>query len=454
MAKTRRQREKSKMNFTSVKDWVDKQDSGWAPTAFVVPEGMQIYKWQKGSNTLDIIPFRVGKYNPRADEGSIHWERTYFVHSLPTVDGEQKFSCLKNFGKRCPICVEVAKMYRKVRNEDEKKEVNKLSAKQRHLIYVINRRDKKAGVQLLETAHWKSFGETLKDVLDAAPDDSPILDFYHPESGLTLEIHAKEDSFNGRKFNKPSVIQFMPRKTQYNNDIVDEVPCLDEVPKELTEKELMKAFLQEDDEKPTKKKRKKEEDDEDDDTVDEEEENEVDEEENEEVDEDVEDDEEEADEDGETEDDDDEVGEDDVEDDDADSGDGGGVTVGDVVTFMKKKKVLKGKVTKVNNKTGIALVKVKGLDMPEAVDLDELTKEDDEPKPKKKPKKKRRMEEEDEEDSEGEMAEDSDDTDEEEEDDEPVKPKKKRKVVDEDDEDDIPFDDDDDEPVKPKKKRR
>ena len=45
-----------------------------------MPEGLSFYKVKTGVKRLDIIPFKVGKGNPFADPGTIHFERTYWVH--------------------------------------------------------------------------------------------------------------------------------------------------------------------------------------------------------------------------------------------------------------------------------------------------------------------------------------------------------------------------------------
>jgi hypothetical protein len=441
--KTKRRREKSKVAYTNTKEYLEKSQSGFEATAYKIPNGCHSFRFQKGKNVLDFMPYVVkSEHNPKAQKGKAHWERTYYVHNIPTPRGNRRYCCLDmNWKEPCPICKCVAKIRRQGKMEE--KDIRALEPKERVLFCVIDRKNKEKGYGILESGNYKSFGELINDKLDSLDEDDPRRDFFHLSDGMTVEVSAKEDSWDGRKFNKPTIIDFVPRKDQYDNDMLEEVPCLDKCLIKMKPEELLEIFenggLGDEDEPKKKKKTKASDDDEEDD--DEEDDDTGDTDEDEESDDDEEDDE--VDEDDEKEDkEDDEDGSEEVDDDDME--DESDVEVGDLVSWMKGKKVLKGTVKKILEKAGKAKVKENKTGKLVTVDLDELTKiEEEEPKKKRKKVEDEEEEEEDLDDDdtdEDESEDDSDDgedededEDDEEEDEEPRKKKKRNKFDDEDD---------------------
>lgn len=427
MASNKAKREKRKLAYTNTKKVLENYDSGgFTPTCWNLPSGMKMYKWKKGKNKLDFMPFVVGKHNPNADPGSVHWERTYFTHEIPTADGTRKYPCLqKNFGLKCPICARLTKMKQNAQGDPEA--IKKMDIKTRRAFLVIDRNDKEAGIQLLESGHFKSFGELIQNTLMALDDDSVFLDFYHLADGSTLNVQGVDDSFQGRTYVKPAVITFEPRKVQYDEDMIEEIPCLDDLLKKYEFKDLLKIFDQsendeeEEEEKPKKKASKADDDDEEEEEGDD---TDSDDEDNEEESDDS-DDEEEGDDDDDDEgndsDDDEEESDDDSDDSDDDSDESDYVPkVKDKVKVKHNKKTVIGTVTKVNKGNEMALVEIKGERRPVSFTFDELTPVEDEPADEddgdedEKPSKSKRMGKgKDEDDEDFDFDSDSDDEDDE-----------------------------------------
>lgn len=240
---TRKQKEKRERRYTDAKKRAEEHDSGFQPTSFSVPEGVELFRWKKaGIYRLDIIPFIAGKGNPYADEGEVHWERTYYVHRGIGAE-ENSYACLRRtFGKPCPVCEHVAKLRADPSSDD--KLIQGLREKERQLFLVLDHSDRDKGVQILETSHYMGFGEMLDKKIKASDEEDGYANFFHLEDGMTLKVNVEEDSFAGRTYMKPTNIEMVRRKEPLDDSLLDEVPCLDDIITELSYKELKKIFLQ------------------------------------------------------------------------------------------------------------------------------------------------------------------------------------------------------------------
>lgn len=249
MAKSVKQakEQKKKFQYTDAKATVKKiEESGSGPTSFKVPKGMSRFKFEKaGTYRLNIIPYTVGKHNPNADEGQVHYERTFEVHKGVGVD-DATHACLKQFGERCPICEHAAKLQRDGADRDAIKEFR---PKTRQLYLVMDLDNKEAGVQLFETGYYMSFGELLATKIKAVEedDDTGYDKFFHlGTDGKVLRVLVEKAAYEGRGYFKPVSIEMRDRREEKGEavpeSILDEVPCLDELLINPGYKELKKLF--------------------------------------------------------------------------------------------------------------------------------------------------------------------------------------------------------------------
>jgi hypothetical protein len=457
MAK-KHQREKRQITYGSAKGRAENHDvGGFESTALNRPEGVPVFRLTKaGTYRLDIIPYVVGKGNPFAAPGSVYYERTFYVHRNIGPNGDSYTCPKRTFDKRCPICEERVKLLRSPKADKDAIKALNPSERQLFLVKDLNEPDK--GIQLWDMSHFL-FGKLLDTRVKGTADDEDeenYENFFHLDGGMTLKLTVEEDGYDGRSFYKVTAIDFRPRKTEYSDALLDEVPCLDDIPKLVPFDKLAAKFNavdeeeeKEDEDKPTKKKpkKKKKEADDDDEEEDLDDDDGGDEEEDVEGDdgEDTDDAEEEEDEDTDT------------EDDGDDGDDAPDLSPGDTVTFVHKKKDRTGTVKKINTKTGMAVLEVDFQDDPFPVAVSKLTKVED-----------------DDEEVEDDDEEVEDDDEEVEDDDEEVeepapkkkkpkkkeiqnkktKPKKKVEEEEDDEDEDISFDEDEDEEDVPVKNRR
>src|SRR5690606_17628626 len=103
---SRKERERRK---STARRRAEEKTSGFSTTTLNLPEGMSFFEFKPGVHTVDVIPYTVkkGKHtpggNPYAEEGELHYERTYYMYR--SVGPEEKpYVCLaKTFGKPDPI---------------------------------------------------------------------------------------------------------------------------------------------------------------------------------------------------------------------------------------------------------------------------------------------------------------------------------------------------------------
>lgn len=225
-ASQRREREKSKRRKASASDWADKQEQGFEPTAIKLPSGASLFKIkQTGTTRLDVIPFVAGKSNPDADEGFQHFQRTYYAHWVPGLNNRNSAYCctaetFKGSNKRCPVCDWIARN-RQTADQDL---LNSIKVKTRMLWNVIDLNEKAKGIQIWDTAYWRSFGEMLKDAIKVS---SKYSHFDDPVEGMTVQLSIKENKSGFGKF-EIARVDLVPRDDQYDEDIVDKAYCLDE----------------------------------------------------------------------------------------------------------------------------------------------------------------------------------------------------------------------------------
>jgi len=318
MPKKRKKKREKRSTQSAARRRAEEHGAGFEITSLILPEGVTLFKLKSEKSVrLDILPYIVGKHNPWADEGESYYERTYFVHRGIGADNNSYVCLRKELKKPCPICEHRAKLMKDPDADEDT--IKNLAPKERQLFNIIDLRDKEKGVQIWDIAWWL-FGKRLEAAIRNGDEDE-YDNFFELENGYTLKLGVEEGRFGGRAFYGIESVNFKSRE-DYDEDILEEVHCLDDVIKITPYDELKKILLQteeEDEDKKSKSKSKKKkqqddefEDDEDEDVFEDDDEDDEDEDEDEFEDEFEDDDEDEFEDDDEDED------EDEFEDDDED----------------------------------------------------------------------------------------------------------------------------------------
>lgn len=264
---------RKKRQRTSASKRAEKRAAGDRST-IKKPDGLTFFKKKEGIRKINLVEFKVGKGNPFADEGSFHYERTFYVHYIPFAGGTVGRVCArKTAGKKCFVCDHIAKL-QKDEDQDEKL-IKDLLPRERQIFLVNDPKDEENPLQIYEDAHG-NFGERLdKEILSEKEDNPDVEAFAAPgEEGKTLKVNFSEASFGSRKYIEADTIKFLPRNEDADPDIWEHEHCLDDMIVIPDYNTLKKEFLGEEDEDENEdkpKKKKKKEDDEDDEDEDEDE---------------------------------------------------------------------------------------------------------------------------------------------------------------------------------------
>lgn len=240
MAKNKAKERQRKV--VSARRRVEQHETGGERTSIKLPEGVSFLSVKKAEvKRLDIVPFTAGAGNKYADEGELHYERTYYAHRGIGPNNDSYCCLAKNWGKACPICDHKASLVKKGTSNDDD-EVKALNWKERQLWCVLDQGEKEKGLQVWDVSHFL-FGKYLDEKVRTA-DDHEYDNFADPVEGMTLRIGVTEEKGGGYTYCKFSDIEFKPRKEPLDPELVESAPCLDDCLIEVPYDKLKKIFLQ------------------------------------------------------------------------------------------------------------------------------------------------------------------------------------------------------------------
>jgi len=216
-----------------------------------LPKDVNVYSPDPGSRVrLDILPYVVAdEHHPDRDDeadiaiaGSLWYKRPFKIHRNVGVDNDVVV-CPTSIGKKCPVCEYRAK---RMKEGADKEDTDAMKASMRNLYVVIPLKSKKfdSVPHIWDISQWL-FQNLLNEELEEDEDYGVFPDL---EEGYSLRIRF--DSMTIGKsdpFAKASRIDFEEREEQYTEDILEDIPCLDEVLNILDYKELQAKFFEMDD---------------------------------------------------------------------------------------------------------------------------------------------------------------------------------------------------------------
>lgn len=214
-------------------------------TTLRLPDGfgdVKFFKISKPKVMLDVIPYVVSdKRHPDAEAGAevgTLWpSRRYYVHRGVGAEENSYICPLKTFGKPCPIC-EYASA--RARQGGDREELKALRPKARDLYNVIDLDDPDRKIQLFDMSGFL-FGDTLtKELIDASDDEQCFAEL---KGGYSLKLRFEKKSFNRNEFWAVDRIDFVERKKDYKESIIEETVPLDDILVEPDYKTLEKIFL-------------------------------------------------------------------------------------------------------------------------------------------------------------------------------------------------------------------
>jgi hypothetical protein len=197
-----------------------------------LPKGMSMFKEEPGSRvSLDIIPYVVqtSVHADRDDEygtavpGALWYKVPFKIHRNIGAN-KDTIVCPTTFKKPCPICEQRAQLIKDGVSWDDDA-VKAIKPSNRNLYFVVPKGTKDYN----EKVHvWDMSKFLFQDKLDEEIQENEEYDtFPDLEEGYTLRIRFSEESFGSNKFASTSRIDFVERKKPYDESILDDLPCLE-----------------------------------------------------------------------------------------------------------------------------------------------------------------------------------------------------------------------------------
>jgi hypothetical protein len=242
---------KSKMNFRDkIKGQVEKsKESGKKNYGYLkIPKGINVYsvdipkKLMDLKVKFDIMPYIVkdAKHPDRelgAEVGGAWWRRPVKVHRNIGVNNESVI-CPTTIGKKCPIC----EHQKKISGEGAtKEEVKALSPSYRSIFIVRPKEDKnfEDDYHVFDISDYNFYTPFMVDVEEGDQYNFPSLD-----DGMTIECKFHKESFMGNSFPQAIRTYFRDRDEQYGDEVLDEVPNLDDMIQILSYEDLKIKYFE------------------------------------------------------------------------------------------------------------------------------------------------------------------------------------------------------------------
>lgn len=227
-----------------------------------LPKGVKIFKEEEGKMYFDILPYVVTEeQHPDRNEklgiavpGEVWYKRPYKLHRNIGSTNDS-YVCPTSIGKRCPICEYRTK---RIKEGAEKEETDPLKASLRNLYIVLPIGHKEYD----EVPHiWDISQYLFQNLLNKELEENEEYEIFPDlEEGYTLKVRFDEQTMGKNKFFEVTRIDFEKRDQTYEEEIMDDIPALDNVLTILSYKELEKKFMEiEDEDEATDKETVKEE---------------------------------------------------------------------------------------------------------------------------------------------------------------------------------------------------
>ena len=209
-----------------------KQQRGAQFRHLSLPKGLTMFKEEPKSRiSFDIIPYEVTVDNhPDRDEeygiavkGSLWYKRPYHLHRNIGANNESVI-CPASVGQKCPICEHRAQLLKDGADwKDDSVKALKPSMRNLYLLVPIGDKKNDESVHLWDISQFL-FQDKLNEEIQENEEYESFPDL---EDGYTLRVRFSEETFANNKFAATSRIDFIERKSAYDEDIIDPEQSLD-----------------------------------------------------------------------------------------------------------------------------------------------------------------------------------------------------------------------------------
>ena len=190
------------------------------------------FKVKLGKMKFNILPFQIKSPNhPEVAKGTLKvgdWDYVLDIWAHQYL-GPDKVTLLcpkKTYGKPCPICEEVSRLYDDGRDKDAKQ----LQASRRCFFNVqpMTKDGLAESPEIFHVSHFL-FTKELMDEANACGDGNGVVEFANPDDGFLIECHAEEE----KKGDNPNPItvfksfKFLDRDEEISDEVLEKCISFD-----------------------------------------------------------------------------------------------------------------------------------------------------------------------------------------------------------------------------------
>jgi len=213
-----------------------------------LPKDVRVFSLVENTRSckMDFLPYVItDAKHPEKDEkegiatvGSQWYRRPFKIHRNVGSTANETIVCPTSFGKKCPICEHLVK---RIKEGADKEERSALRPKPRSLYTIIP-----FGMDKYEEIPhvWDMADSLFQDTLiDELKEDADNEDFFTLDNGKTANVRFKWESLGGHPYPEAKSISFSEREEAYDESILEQVPALDELLKEVSYTEIFNKFF-------------------------------------------------------------------------------------------------------------------------------------------------------------------------------------------------------------------
>jgi len=195
----------------------------FSSTLFKLPEGVEEFSIDTADPVkIDVVPYEVGKGNPKADAGEFYWERTFWLHRNVGPNKDWVLCPAKILKQPCPVCEYYSKV--KDANDGDEAAVKPLKLSKRMLVNLITPKEP-TKVKVWHVSH-AYFGDAMDEALAGAYESpSDNMDNFCDDHYLKL---VTEKGFEGKGY-KVTRVDFKKRPKPVSEEVLDQAVCLDDI---------------------------------------------------------------------------------------------------------------------------------------------------------------------------------------------------------------------------------
>lgn len=216
-----------------------------------VKGGVEFFKAEAKTMKFNVIPYEIkSKLHPEVARkkmavGDLDYVMDIWIHQFIGPNNTDALCPKKNYGKPCPLCEEVSRLYDAKKDKDAKD----LSASRRcfYNIQLVGKDGPESDTKVFHVSHYLFTKELMEEANECGKGDT-IVPFADLEDGSIIKVRGTEEALGENKMLKFKSFDFLARDEEVPDELVDNAVSFDDLLILLTPEQIEAAMYGTDDE--------------------------------------------------------------------------------------------------------------------------------------------------------------------------------------------------------------